>query len=166
MTPRSFAGRLPRSRTRSERRLRDLPHTHATTLLRAGVHPKVVSECLGHASIGITPDIYSHVLPSTQEKAAEKIDERLRKALASGRRDAQHRMFRWTIGKKDPWPMTPRAEEATSDCGVRVEIDETIWYRSSECCMIGRRRTARPCVVRLRPNGGCHVHSNHLGSEG
>jgi integrase len=51
-------------------------------LLRAGVHPKVVSERLGHASIGITLDIYSHVLPSMQEEAAERMDAGLRKALA------------------------------------------------------------------------------------
>ncbi len=41
---------------------------------KAGVHPKVVSERLGHASIGITLDIYSHVLPGLQEAAAEKFD--------------------------------------------------------------------------------------------
>ncbi len=40
----------------------------------AGVHPKVVSERLGHASIGITLDIYSHVMPGMQEAAAEKFD--------------------------------------------------------------------------------------------
>ena len=46
------------------------------------MHPKVVSESLGHASIGITLDTYSHVMPGMQEEAAEKIDEGLRKALA------------------------------------------------------------------------------------
>ena len=40
----------------------------------AGVHPKVVSERLGHANIGITLDIYSHVFPGLQEAAAEKFD--------------------------------------------------------------------------------------------
>jgi hypothetical protein len=75
--------------------------------------------------------------------AAQKLDERLRKALASGRGDAPHRVFRSTIGKKHPWPLTPCAKQETSDAGVRVEVDETIWCRSSECCMIGRRRTAR-----------------------
>ena len=55
-------------------RIHDLRHTHATLLLKAGVHPKVVSERLGHASIGITLDIYSHVLPGLQEAAAEKFD--------------------------------------------------------------------------------------------
>jgi len=153
-----FAGRLPRSWTRSEHRRRDLRYTYATTLLRAGVHSKVVAERLGHASIGITLDIYSHVLPSMQEEEAERIDAGLRRALARGRGDAQPRMFRWTIGKKHPWPLTPRAKQETSDSGVRVEIDETIWQRSSECCMIGRRRTARLCAVRLRPTGGSHVH--------
>ena len=43
-------------------------------MLKAGIHPKVVSERLGHANIGITLDIYSHVLPGLQEAAAEKFD--------------------------------------------------------------------------------------------
>jgi len=55
-------------------RIHDLRHTHATLMLTAGVHPKVVSERLGHANIGITLDIYSHVLPGLQESAAEKFD--------------------------------------------------------------------------------------------
>ena len=55
---------------------------HATQLLRAGVHPKVVSERLGHASIGITLDTYSHVMPGMQEEAAKKIDAGLSAALA------------------------------------------------------------------------------------
>jgi len=46
------------------------------------VHPKVVSERLGHASIGITLDTYSHVMPGMQEEPAEKIDAGLRKPLA------------------------------------------------------------------------------------
>ena len=50
--------------------------------VHAGVHPKVVSERLGHASIGITLYIYSHVLPSMQEEAADKINEGLLQALA------------------------------------------------------------------------------------
>jgi integrase len=65
-----------------EIRFHDLRHTHATQLLKAGVHPKVVSERLGHASSGITLDTYSHVMPGMQEEAAEKIDAGLRKALA------------------------------------------------------------------------------------
>jgi integrase len=56
-------------------RFHDLRHTSATLLLAAGVHPKVVQERLGHSQIGITLDIYSHVLPSMQEEAAARLDE-------------------------------------------------------------------------------------------
>ena len=58
-------------------RLHDLRHAHATLMLRAGVHPKVVSERLGHASVNITLDTYSHVLPGLQEAAAAAIDRAL-----------------------------------------------------------------------------------------
>ncbi len=44
-------------------------------MLSQGVHPKIVSERLGHASIGITLDTYSHVLPSMQQEAAAAFDE-------------------------------------------------------------------------------------------
>lgn len=56
-------------------RIHDLRHTHASLLLKAGVHPKVVSERLGHSSITITLDRYSHLLPGLQEAAAAKFDE-------------------------------------------------------------------------------------------
>src|SRR4051812_12880313 len=55
-------------------RFHDLRHAHATLLLLQGVHPKIVSERLGHASIGITLDTYSHVLPSMQSQAVEAFD--------------------------------------------------------------------------------------------
>jgi integrase len=48
-----------------------LRHTHATILMLSGVHPKVVSERLGHADIGITLRTYSHVLPTMEAQAAE-----------------------------------------------------------------------------------------------
>jgi len=54
-----------------------LRHTHATLLLRQGIHPKVVSERLGHSHIGVTMDVYSHVMPNMQREAAEKIDAAL-----------------------------------------------------------------------------------------
>jgi integrase len=44
-------------------------------MLQQGIHPKVVSERLGHSSIGITLDTYSHVLPSMQVEAARAVDE-------------------------------------------------------------------------------------------
>ncbi|MCH8109544.1 MAG: site-specific integrase [Chloroflexi bacterium] len=57
--------------------LQGLRHAHATLLLAAGVHPKIVSERLGHSNIGITMDIYSHVMPGMQEAAAQSIDDTL-----------------------------------------------------------------------------------------
>ena len=60
-------------------RLHDLRHTHATMMLKNGVNPKIVSERLGHSSVVITLDIYSHVLPGLQEEAAMKFEESLRR---------------------------------------------------------------------------------------
>ena len=56
-------------------RFHDLRHAHATHMLSAGVHPKVASERLGHSKVGITLDLYSHVLPGMQEDAAARVDE-------------------------------------------------------------------------------------------
>jgi integrase len=54
-------------------RLHDLRHTHATLALQADVHPKVVSERLGHATVSITLDTYSHAIPAMHEEAAALI---------------------------------------------------------------------------------------------
>ena len=59
-------------------RLHDLRHAHATHLLSSGVHPKVASERLGHRKVGITLDLYSHVLPGMQADAAARVDDALR----------------------------------------------------------------------------------------
>jgi integrase len=62
-------------------RFHDLRHSHASQLLKAGVHPKVVSERLGHAGIGITLDTYSHVLPGLQEDAVQRLNAVLASAI-------------------------------------------------------------------------------------
>ena len=54
-----------------------LRHTHATMLLESGVNPKIVSERLGHSTIAVTMDVYSHVLPGMQEAAALALDAKL-----------------------------------------------------------------------------------------
>lgn len=54
-------------------RFHDLRHTHATILLKRGVHAKIVQERLGHSSITITLDTYSHVLPGLQEAALKSL---------------------------------------------------------------------------------------------
>ena len=58
-------------------RFHDLRHTHATLLLSQGVHPKVVQERLGHSSVMMTLDTYSHVTPSLQAEAAVRLDAAL-----------------------------------------------------------------------------------------
>jgi len=63
-------------------RFHDLRHTHASQLLAQGVHAKIVSERLGHASIGITLDTYSHLLPGLQEEAVRQLEASLAVALA------------------------------------------------------------------------------------
>jgi len=56
-------------------RLHDARHSHASLMLKQGIHPKIVQERLGHASIQMTLDTYSHVAPGLQEAAAKRFDE-------------------------------------------------------------------------------------------
>ena len=83
-----FPGSLTRSFTRFMRqhglpqiRLHDLRHSHATHLLAAGVHPKIAQERLGHSTVSITLDTYSHVLPGMQDDAVAKVDAAIQAAL-------------------------------------------------------------------------------------
>ena len=62
------ASKLPRIR------FHDLRHSHATIMLASNIHPKIVSERLGHSKVAITLDTYSHVIPGMQEEAAAAID--------------------------------------------------------------------------------------------
>lgn len=57
--------------------LRGFRHAHASYLLAEGIHPKVVSERLGHSIIGITMDLYSHVMPGMQAEAEDALDRHL-----------------------------------------------------------------------------------------
>jgi integrase len=63
-------------------RLHDARHSHASLMLKAGIHPKIVQERLGHSSVTITLDTYSHVAPGLQKAAAESFDK-----LLNGRRE-------------------------------------------------------------------------------
>ncbi len=51
-------------------RLHDACHSHASLMLKAGIHPKIVQERLGHSTIAMTLDTYSHVTPGLQQAAA------------------------------------------------------------------------------------------------
>lgn len=59
-------------------RFHDIRHTHASLLLKYGIHPKVMAERLGHASVKTTLDTYSHLLPDTQAAAVTAIGEVLK----------------------------------------------------------------------------------------
>jgi integrase len=78
MQPRSLTHEFTRLVGRIEGlpriRFHDLRHSHATQLLLAGVHPKVAQERLGHSTIAITLDLYSHVSATMQQDAAERLD--------------------------------------------------------------------------------------------
>jgi integrase len=74
---RSFAPLLEKAGLPSVR-FHDLRHTCATLLLSRNVNPKIVSEMLGHATVSITLDTYSHVLPNMQDGAARALEDALR----------------------------------------------------------------------------------------
>ena len=68
---------LPKKAGPPDIRCHDLRHTCATLLLTRGVHPKIVSEMLGHSSVAITLDIYSHVIPGLADATARAMDDLL-----------------------------------------------------------------------------------------
>jgi len=77
LDPREFTKRFQRHLEKAglpKVRLHDLRHTHASLLLARGVHPKVVQERLGHSSITMTLDLYSHLTPGLQEAAAATLN--------------------------------------------------------------------------------------------
>jgi integrase len=65
----------------SSTRFHDLRHTFASLILITGVHPKIVSEMLGHSSVAFTLDVYSHVVGGLQKKAIEQLDQMLQPEL-------------------------------------------------------------------------------------
>jgi integrase len=76
LTSHRFKALLKRAQL-PEIRFHDLRHTCATLLLTKNVNPKIVSEMLGHATIAITLDTYSHVLPNMRDQAAAAMEEAL-----------------------------------------------------------------------------------------
>lgn len=74
---RAFKDLLSRAGLPESTRIYDLRHTCATLLLARNVHPKYVQELLGHASITLTLDTYSHVLPGMDGAAASAMEEAL-----------------------------------------------------------------------------------------
>ena len=66
-------------------RFHDLRHTFASLMLLAGIHPKIVSEMLGHSSVAFTLDVYSHVIKGLGQAAVKRLDEVLQPELAQTR---------------------------------------------------------------------------------
>ncbi|MEE9247411.1 MAG: site-specific integrase [Dehalococcoidia bacterium] len=88
-------------------RLHDARHTHATLMLKQGVHPKIVSERLGHATVATTLDIYSHVTPSLQGAAALRFDEALSPEAVSDAKNGVTQTVGWqNISKRGNGPRT------------------------------------------------------------
>jgi integrase len=81
LEPQNVAGRyfkpLLSSAKLPDLSLYGLRHSHATLLLAAGEHPKVVQERLGHSSIQLTLDTYTHVVEGLQERASERLEQLL-----------------------------------------------------------------------------------------
>ena len=70
-------------------RLHDARHTHASLMLKQGIHPKIVQERLGHSTISITLDTYSHVAPGLQEAAAKRFDEAFSSKLVANLQNSE-----------------------------------------------------------------------------
>ncbi len=91
-------------------RLHDARHTHASLMLKKGIHPKIVQERLGHSSIEMTLDTYSHVAPGLQQAAAESFD----KILGTDHEKTDN------VAKMSPQPdmFTPDNRELATDSGI------------------------------------------------
>jgi len=101
-------------------RLYDLRHTCATLLLLAGENPKVVAERLGHSSVMMTLDVYSHVLPSMQMAATKKLE-----GLLSGSRKHLANNLINTKGSEDivnPPTLANKYNNKSWEAGIRTPI--------------------------------------------
>ena len=79
-------------------RVHDLRHTTATTLLEAGVHPKLVQDLLGHSTIAVTLDTYSHVAPALHQQAAMQLQQLLAHAAEPSQPVSTHSTVSTRIG--------------------------------------------------------------------
>jgi site-specific recombinase XerD len=85
-------------------RFHDLRHSTATLLLTLGVHPKIVQELLGHSQIFITLDIYSHILPTLQDEAMQRLNQYL--TLPASEQPTRRE------GQAPPIPFSPCSKES------------------------------------------------------
>ena len=134
-------------------RWHDLRHAHATLMLGAGVHPKVVSERLGHASVGMTLDTYSHVLPGLQAAAAldDMIDEQVD---AAGEGDLLAKRRR--PGRQDRQSGRFRAQAMEREHGIRTRDillgKQTLYRLSYSRPADPRERSVNPTLAQADPS--------------
>jgi integrase len=76
-----FVRILAQSKTLPRIRFHDLRHAHATHMLSSGIHPKIAQERLGHSTIAITLDLYSHVMPGIESDAIARVDAAMSLAI-------------------------------------------------------------------------------------
>jgi hypothetical protein len=117
-------------------RFHDLRHTAATLMLTAGVNPKVVSEMLGHTSVAITLDRYSHVMPTMHAEAVRRLD-----GVLSGRLRVQMRVRRI--------PRTRKGPDSRSESGLDGEIG-TAYRIPGETSHASQARSAGASKRRMR----------------
>jgi len=117
-------------------RFHDLRHTAATLMLTAGVNPKVVSEMLGHTSVAITLDRYSHVMPTMQAEAVRRLD-----GVLSGRLRVQMRVRRTPRARKSP--------DSRSESGLEGEIG-TAYRIPDEVSHVSQPRHSSTRMRRMR----------------
>ena len=89
-------------------RFHDLRHTAATLLLEGGVNPKVVSEMLGHSSVTVTLDVYSHVSQTLHREAADLLGE-IVSTRGTPASQSSHDALQLRIGRQSLWPVAPTA---------------------------------------------------------
>ena len=117
-------------------RFHDLRHTHATLLLKQGVHPKIVSERLGHKAVFITLNKYSHILPGVQEEAVKTLGKAssdsqwLQINKKRGSLLYRNRVFYFLNISKETY--TDRVPIDGLACGTYLNLSYCfIWYRKS-----------------------------------
>ena len=98
-------------------RFHDLRHSCASLMLMAGVHPKIVSEMLGHSTVAITLDIYSHVTPGLQEAAAKRLDSLLPPGIAPAAKSDNP--WRFSTGLHMHAPIAQRTRASVFGTGGR-----------------------------------------------
>jgi hypothetical protein len=159
LTARQVVGSAASERLLGESLEEVLRHTCATLLLSKNVNPKIVSEMLGHATIAIALDTYSHVLPNMQDSAAKAMEDALSQSVLSRR--GQCGNARAFSSRTSPQSgAAPHIQHTESLCSSARYCGRASGGNNSHGAQIGLRGSiyARSCI-RTSENSS----SRHLG---